>query len=148
MILSDVTTDPIDACEVLSRVGEPQDGAVALFLGIVRNRNEGRPVSGMEYEGYLQMAREQLAAIIAEAAERAGTDRIAAVHRLGALAVGEVSVAIAVSTPHREEAFAASRHVIEEIKKRLPIWKREHYLDRSAEWLEGTVPTAQVGKVG
>ena len=91
----------------------------------------------MEYEGYAEMAREQLAAIVSEAAGRAGSDRIAAVHRLGELAVGEVSVAIAVSTPHRAEAFEAARHVIEEIKKRLPVWKRERYLDGEAEWLDG-----------
>jgi len=146
MIWSEVTTDPIDTAEVLARVGDPEDGAVALFLGIVRNHNDARPVAGMDYEGYAEMAREQLAAIVEEAAGRAGSDRIAAVHRLGTLAVGEVSVAIAASTPHRAEAFDAARYVIEEIKKRLPVWKREHYLDRAAEWLEGRVPAAQCGK--
>ncbi len=147
MIWSDVTSDPIDTARVLERVGDPEDGAVALFLGIVRNHNDARPVSGMDYEGYGEMAREQLAAIVEEAAGRAGSDRIAAVHRLGTLAIGEVSVAIAASTPHRAEAFDAARYVIEEIKKRLPVWKREHYLDRDAEWLEGRVPAAQCGKV-
>lgn len=146
MAWSDVTADSIDTAGVLARVGDPEDGAVALFLGIVRNHNEARPVAGMDYEGYAEMAREQLATIVEEAAERAGSDRIAAVHRLGTLAVGEVSVAIAASTPHRAEAFDAARHVIEEIKKRLPVWKREHYLDRDAEWLDGRVPAAQCGK--
>ena len=146
MVWSEVTSDPVDAAEVLARVGDPEDGAVSLFLGIVRNHNEARPVSGMDYEGYAEMAGEQLAAIVEEAAERAGSDRIAAVHRLGTLGVGEISVAIAASTPHRAEAFDAARYVIEEIKKRLPVWKREHYLDRDAEWLEGRVPVAQGGK--
>lgn len=145
MTSSDITTDPIDPSIVVERVGAPEDGAVALFLGTVRNCNEGRPVGGMEYEGYAEMAREQLAAIVAEAGARAGTDRIAAVHRLGELAVGEVSVAIAVSTPHRAEAFDAARYVIEEIKKRLPVWKRERYLDGEAEWLEGQVPVEAGG---
>ena len=140
MIWSDVTADPIAPASVLERVGAAEDGAVALFMGIVRNANEGRPVRGMEYEGYDDMAREQLAAIVSEAAERADSDRLAAVHRLGELAVGEVSVAIAVSTPHRAEAFDAARYVIEEIKKRLPIWKRERYLDGEAEWLDGHIP--------
>ena len=140
MIWSDITLDPIDPSAIVERVGTPEDGAVALFLGTVRNRNEGRPVGGMEDEGYAEMAREQLAAIVSEAAGRAGSDRIAAVHRLGELAVGEVSVAIAVSTPHRAEAFEAARHVIEEIKKRLPVWKRERYLDGEAEWLDGREP--------
>ena len=146
MVWSEVTSDPVDAAEVLARVGDPEDGAVALFLGIVRNHNEARPVSGMDYEGYAEMAGEQLAAIVEEAAGRAGSDRIAAVHRLGTLGVGEISVAIAASTPHRAEAFDAARYVIEEIKKRLPVWKREHYLDRDAEWLGGRVPVAQAGK--
>ena len=140
MTWSDITTGPIDPSTVLARVGTPCDGAVALFVGTVRNANDGRPVGGMEYEGYAEMAREQLAAIVAEAAVRADSDRVAAVHRLGELAIGETSVAIAVSTPHRAEAFDAARYVIEEIKKRLPVWKREHYLDGEAEWLDGHVP--------
>jgi len=141
---SDVTTGPIDPAAVLKRVGEPRDGAAALFVGMVRNSNEGRPVDGMEYEGYRDMARDQLAAIAAEAAQQAGSDRVAVVHRLGELAVGEVSVAIAVSSPHRAEAFRAARYVIEEIKKRLPIWKRERYLDGEQAWLEGHLPVTGV----
>ena len=143
MVWSDITTESIDPSDVLARVGRPGDGAVAFFAGVVRNENEGRPVSGMEYEGYDQMARKELAAIVAEAAGRAGGGRIAAVHRLGRLAVGEVSVAIAVSAPHRAEAFDAARYIIEELKKRLPVWKREHYLDRDAEWLEGHLPATE-----
>lgn len=143
MVWSDVTGESIEPGAVLARVGRPGDGAIAFFAGVVRNENEGRPVSGMEYEGYDLMAREELAAIVAEAAERAGDCRVAAVHRLGRLGVGEVSVAIAVSAPHRAEAFDAARHIIEELKKRLPVWKREHYLDRDAEWLEGHRPAAE-----
>ncbi len=146
MIRSDVVLDPIDPAAVLARVGDPRDGAVVLFLGIVRNANEGRPVSGMEYDGYIEMAREQLAAIAEEAAGRAGSDRVAVVHRLGTLGIGEVSVAIAASTPHRAQAFDAARHVIEEIKERLPVWKREHYLDREAAWLDGHLPTAAAAR--
>ena len=143
MTWSAITHAPIDADEVLARVGGREDGAVALFLGVVRDSNGGRPVDGMEYEGYAEMAREQLAAIVSEAAERGRIERVAAVHRLGELGVGEVSVAIAASSPHRAEAFDAVRHVIEEIKKRLPVWKREHYLDRRPEWLDGNVPVAR-----
>ena len=146
MTWSDVTFDPIGAADVLDKVSGPEDGAVALFLGVVRNANEGRPVSGMEYEGYAAMAREELSAIVVEAAQRAGSGRVAALHRLGALKVGEASVAIAVSSPHRAPAFDAARHVIEEIKKRLPVWKREHYLDGEPTWLEGqTPPGARAG---
>lgn len=137
---SKITLDPIDPTEALAQVGGPEDGAAVLFLGVVRNANEGRRVSGVEYEGYAEMAREELAAIVGEAAERAGSLRVGAVHRLGDLKVGEVSVAVAVSTPHRAEAFEAARYVMEEVKKRLPVWKRERYLDGEPEWLEGRTP--------
>lgn len=144
---SDVTRDPIDPASALARVGAAEDGAAVLFLGVVRNENEGRPVSGMEYEGYAEMAREQLAAIVAEAARRAGSERVAAVHRLGELEVGETSVAVAVSAPHRAEAFDAARYVIEQVKARLPVWKRERYLDGDPEWLPGRTPSV-AGRAG
>ncbi len=144
---SDVTRDPIDSAAALARVGAAEDGAAVLFLGVVRNENEGRPVSGMEYEGYAEMAREELAAIVAEAARRAGSERVAAVHRLGELEVGETSVAVAVSAPHRAEAFDAARYVIEQVKARLPVWKRERYLDGEPEWLPGRTPSV-AGRAG
>jgi len=137
MVWSDITFEPIEPASVLERVGGPEDGASVLFLGVVRNRNEGRAVSGMEYEAYQAMARRQLAAIGSEAANRTGVRRVAAVHRLGELSAGEGSVAVAASSPHRAEAFDAARRVIEEVKKRLPVWKREHYVDGEPEWLAG-----------
>lgn len=143
MVWSDITFDPIEPAGVLARVGGPEDGASVLFLGVVRNRNEGRSVSGMEYEAYQAMARRQLAAIVSEAASRAGVLRVAAVHRLGELSVGQVSVAVAASSPHRAEAFDAARCVIEEIKKRLPVWKREHYVGGEPEWLGGRAVAAE-----
>ncbi|HLU26520.1 MAG TPA: molybdenum cofactor biosynthesis protein MoaE [Longimicrobiales bacterium] len=135
-----ITREPLDASTVLSRVGAPEDGAVLVFLGTVRNENEGRPVSGMRYEAYEAMAGRVLAAIAAEAAARIGSDRIAVAHRVGELAVGEVSVAIAVSSPHRAEAFDGCRYIIEEVKRRLPVWKEEHYTDGSSAWLDGATP--------
>ncbi|HEX7118574.1 MAG TPA: molybdenum cofactor biosynthesis protein MoaE [Longimicrobiales bacterium] len=135
-----ITTEPLDAARVLAGVGAPEDGAVLLFLGTVRDHNDGRPVAGMRYEAYAEMAERVLAEIAAEAAGRLGTDRVAVAHRIGELRVGEVSVAIAVSSPHRAEAYDASRYVIEEIKKRLPVWKEEHYVEGGARWLEGRVP--------
>ena len=135
-----ITADPIRPEEVLDRVGADEDGAVVLFLGIVRDHNDGRAVSGMEYEAYREMAEEVLDAIAGEVVERWETDRIYVVHRVGALEVGESSVAIAVSTPHRAEAYEASRHVIEEIKARLPVWKREHYVDGERRWVPGRRP--------
>jgi len=132
----------IDTAEVLARVGAPEDGAVLLFLGTVRNHADGETVDGMTYESYERMAAPVLSEIAHEAAEKLGTDRVAVVHRVGELAIGEVSVAIAVSSPHRAQAYDASRYVIEEIKKRLPVWKREHYTDGRSEWVAGVQPVA------
>ncbi len=137
---SALTQEPIDPADVLSRVGHDEDGAAILFLGTVRNHADGRAVDGITYESYEEMAAPVLAEIAGEAAELLGTDRMAVVHRVGELAVGEHSVAIAVSSPHRAQSYEASRYVIEEIKKRLPVWKKEHYTDGREEWVEGTKP--------
>lgn len=142
MIHAAVVHTPIDPVEVLARVGAPEDGAVLLFLGTVRNHADGESVDGMTYEAYERMATPVLTDITREAAAKLGTDRVAVVHRVGDLAIGEVSVAIAVSSPHRAQAYDASRHVIEEIKKRLPVWKREHYVDGRSKWVEGVQPMA------
>jgi molybdopterin synthase catalytic subunit len=136
-----ITREPIGGDSVLPLVGRDEDGAVTLFLGVVRNTNDGRPVSGMHYDAYVEMAEAVLREIVREAEARSG-GRVVAVHRIGDLAIGEVSVAIAVSTPHRAQSFDACRYVIEEIKKRLPVWKREHYTDGDAAWLEGHTPEA------
>lgn len=135
-----VTTEPLDPTAILDMVGAEEDGAVLLFLGIVRDHNDGRRVSGMRYDAYVPMAEKVLGEIAAEAAARLGTDRIVVAHRIGELQIGEASVAIAVSSPHRAVAYEASRYVIEEIKKRLPVWKEEHYIEGDARWLDGQVP--------
>ena len=140
-----VSTEVIYAVDVLARVGSEQDGASLLFLGVVRNHADERPVSGMRYDAYEEMASEVLRAIAEEAAQTLGTDRVAVVHRFGELAVGEVSVAVAVSSPHRAESYEASRYVIEEIKKRLPVWKKEHYTDGESTWVEGQIPPVTTG---
>ncbi|NNK63716.1 MAG: molybdenum cofactor biosynthesis protein MoaE [Gemmatimonadetes bacterium] len=132
--------EPIDPAGALARVGSDDDGAVVLFVGIVRNHAEGRSVSGMTYEAYTSMAASELAALASEAAERWQTDRIAVVHRTGALTLGEPSVAIALSTPHRAEGYEASRWIIEAIKERLPIWKHEHFVDGESRWVPGRTP--------
>jgi molybdopterin synthase catalytic subunit len=142
---SAVGPDPIDPAGVLARVGDREDGAALLFLGVVRDHADGRFVDGMRYDAYVEMADEVLAGIVREASERLGTPRVAVVHRTGELHVGEVSVAIAVSSPHRAESYDASRYVIEEIKKRLPVWKKEHYVDGEDAWVEGTVPPGTAG---
>lgn len=146
MIWTQVGPDPIDPAAVLGRVGSASDGAVILFVGTVRNYADGRAVSGMTYEAYTAMAAAVLREIAEETAARYETDRVAVVHRIGALTIGEPSVAIAVSTPHRAEAYAASRQVIEQIKERLPVWKHEHYLDGDSRWVAGRVPPVGGGE--
>jgi len=133
-----VSPDPIDGAALLARLADHGHGAALLFVGTVREHADGRPVSGMRYEAYVEMAEPVLAEIAAEAAEMLGTGAVAVVHRIGALGLGEASVAIAVASAHRAPAYAANRHVIEEIKKRLPIWKHEHYTDGETAWVEGT----------
>jgi molybdopterin synthase catalytic subunit len=128
--------DPIDANALLRRVSNRSNGAVLLFLGVVRDVNDGRAVTGIEYSAYAPMAERELADIASEAARQFGTTDIAIEHRLGELALAEVSVGIAVAHPHRGEAYAASRWVIEELKRRVPVWKREHYADGTREWVD------------
>jgi adenylyltransferase/sulfurtransferase len=135
MQAAEITHAAIEPASVLDLVSAASVGATVLFLGTVRNSNDGRDVSGVQYDCYEAMAHEVLAAIVAEAAERWGLEHVAAVHRVGSLAVGEVSVAIAVSAPHRGEAYDASRYVIEQIKARLPVWKQEHYVTGTPRWL-------------
>jgi molybdopterin synthase catalytic subunit len=137
-----IVREPIDPAQVMTLMGADQDGASLLFLGVVRDHNDGRSVAGVQYDAYEEMAEQVLSEIVDEAARAAGTDRVAAVHRIGELRIGEVSVAIAVSSPHRAEAYDASRYIIEEIKKRLPVWKKEHYSDGANEWVEGQTSKA------
>ncbi len=140
MAFAAVVRDPIDPAEVLARVGADEDGAGLLFVGVVRDHNEGRSVGGVRYDAYEEMAVGVLTEIADEAAEVLGSDHIAVVHRVGDLAVGDVSVAIAVSSPHRAQAYESSRFIIEEIKKRLPVWKKERYSDGVEEWVAGATP--------
>ena len=135
-----ITHSPIEPESVLQQVGAAGDGAVVLFLGTVRDTSGGQAVTGMQYDAYEAMAREVLEAIVVEAAEQWGVEHLVAVHRVGHLSVGEVSAAIAGSSPHRAEAYAASRQVIEQIKLRLPVWKQEHYATGDARWVPGAVP--------
>jgi molybdopterin synthase catalytic subunit len=136
--LASLVRAPIDAISIVRSVSNPDNGAVLLFLGAVRQVNEGRAVTGIDYAAYEAMAMRELQAIVAEGAAKFGTDDITVQHRLGALAVEDVSVAIAVGHAHRDAAYAASRWVIEELKRRVPIWKREHYTDGTREWVDPT----------
>ena len=136
--LASLVREPIDSMAVIRAVSSRANGAVLLFLGAVRHVNDGRDVTGIDYAAYEAMAQRELNAIVAEGAARFGTRDVAIVHRLGELSVEDVSVAIAVGHPHRDTAYALSRWVIEELKRRVPIWKREHYVDGTREWVDPT----------
>lgn len=135
---SGITASSIDTAALLNEVIHPSCGAIALFLGSVRNVHEGRAVLRMEYSAYVPMAEKLLHVIVREAVERYPPSRIAVRHRLGLLELGDVSVAIAVAHPRRAPAFDAARYIIEELKKRVPIWKLEHYADGTREWVDPT----------
>ncbi len=117
---------------------EHASGALLLFVGTVRENNDGRPVTGMSYTAHESMAERLLADIESETCARFDICSCRILHRLGALALGDASVVIAVRSAHRAAAFEASRYAIEELKKRAPIWKQEHYSDGDSAYLEGT----------
>jgi molybdopterin synthase catalytic subunit len=114
----------VDEC--LSAVQSPEMGGIALFLGVVRDHNQGRDVSLLEYQAYAAMAEKELRAIADEIEREIPGARLACLHRTGALAVGDVAVICAAAAPHRGEAFSACRELIDRLKARVPIWKREH----------------------
>ena len=126
---------PIDANEAIRAVSHPGAGGIATFLGVVRETNEGRRVLRLEYEAYASMAEKELARIASEIVAEADGVRVAALHRVGMLEIGDVAVVCAASAPHREEAFVAARKLIDRIKARVPIWKREHYADGDTQWV-------------
>jgi molybdopterin synthase catalytic subunit len=134
----------LEPAAVLAEVASVANGASILFVGTVREMNEGRAVNGIEYAAYESMAVRELDTIVAEAASRFDTDDIVVEHRIGRLELGEASVAIAVAHPHRAEAYDASRFIIEELKRRVPIWKREEYVDGTREWVDPDAVRAQV----
>src|SRR6185312_1670941 len=133
-----IVDDVIDVETLLSEGERDSNGASVIFIGTVRDQNNGRPVTGIEYACYGPMAARELASICTEASERFATVDIVVEHRVGHLFVGEASVVIAVAHARRASAYEASRHIIEQIKRRLPIWKREEYTDGTREWVDPT----------
>ncbi len=131
-----ITEHPLRPDELLSMVSRSSHGAQTLFLGVVRDHHEGRAVRAVTYDCFRPLAEKTLAAIASEAAAR-WKAAVACAHRVGTLELGEASVAIAVGCEHRAEAYEASRFVIEEIKRRLPVWKKEHYEGGDSAWLPG-----------
>ena len=137
MLRCHVTPQPIDAQAVIAGMEEPAAGAVAAFVGLVRcSSRSGREgsVERLEYEAYVPMAERVIQEILLEAESKFGILHGVVEHRIGVLSVGDVAVAVAVATPHRAAAFDACRYVIEELKQRAPIWKREVFQD-GAEWV-------------
>ncbi len=134
-----VTAEPIRIDELLAEVESDSSGAVVVFVGRVRNHSGGKRVVRMRYEAYASMATTEMEKIAEELGKRWPIAKAAMVHRTGELAVGEVSVAIAVSSAHRQEAFAACKYAIDELKQRVPIWKKE-FFEGDAAWVEGIVP--------
>ena len=133
-----IVTRVIDPATIIAEVGSAAFGATSVFLGTVRDTNDGRRVSAIDYSAYTTMAESEMAQILAEAEERFGVTSIVVEHRVGALALGDTSVAIAAAHAHRAPAIECTRFVIEEIKKRVPIWKLEHYVDGGREWVDPT----------
>ena len=122
-----IVAEPIDPAALDRAVRDARAGAVVTFVGTTRNENAGRRVRRLEYEAFATMAVKEMRALAAEATRRWGLRKVAMVHRIGVVPVGEASVAIAVSAGHRGEAFEACRWLIDRLKEIVPIWKKEHY---------------------
>lgn len=135
-----LTAAPIDSAELIARVSSPAAGAVVLFLGTVRELTAGRQTLRLHYDCYPEMAERKLAELEAEAIGRWSLVGTAVVHRLGRLELGEASVAVAVSSAHRDAAFEAGRWLIDTLKEVVPVWKQEHWADGSTEWVHPGLP--------
>jgi len=135
-----LTHDPIDTEDLLRAVTSPQAGAVVLFLGTVREMTAGRQTVALDYECYPEMAERKMAELEAQAQERWPIVKCAIVHRLGHLKLGEASVAVAVSTAHRDAAFEAGKWLIDTLKQVVPVWKKENWADGGSEWVHPGLP--------
>jgi molybdopterin synthase catalytic subunit len=142
VIRSSIVTGPIDPAGLLAEVAGAGNGATAVFVGTVRSTNDGREVSGIEYSAYRSMAEREMTAILDEAARDHAISSAVIEHRIGVLAVGEISIAVVVASPHRRAAIDAMSAIVEETKRRVPVWKLEHYVDGTREWVgaSGEVP--------
>jgi molybdopterin synthase catalytic subunit len=130
-----LTHNPIEPAALLQTVMQRDCGGVVLFLGTVRDLTDGRVTTALEYEAYAGMAEKELGDIAEQARERWPIGAVAVAHRLGKLDIMDIAVGVAVSCPHRSDAFEAARYIIDEVKKRAPIWKRDHTPDGTAVWV-------------
>jgi molybdopterin synthase catalytic subunit len=135
MIRAAIVSEPLDINRLTREATLDSCGAIAVFLGIVRATNDGRAVTGIEYSSYDAMAQREMTTILGEATEQFGIEAGVIEHRIGELAVGDASVAVVVAHAHRGRAMDALRYVIDETKKRAPVWKLEHYVDGTREWV-------------
>ena len=131
-----VTPDPLRPDEAISAVENPAAGAINVFLGVVRNNNLGRSVHYLDYEAYPSMAEKVMREIAEEAKNRFGFEDVAVLHRTGRLEIGETSLLIAVSCGHRAKSFEGGKWLVDEVKKRVPVWKKEVWSDGES-WIEG-----------
>ena len=129
-----VTTDPLDVFAHEKAVADPAAGAVVVFQGVVRDHDDGRPVTALEYEAH-PSAQDLLATVAAEVAADPAVYAVAVSHRVGRLAIGDVALVAAVSTAHRAAGFAACARLVDEVKARLPVWKRQVFADGTDEWV-------------
>jgi len=144
MIRCAIVTMPIDPAALLTEVTTPATGASTLFVGTVRDLNEGRAVTGIEYSAYTAMAVEEMERIAREASLQFDGVRVAVEHRVGLLVLQEISVAIAVAHARRAPAIDAGRFIIEELKRRVPVWKQEQYVDGERAWVDPTATRVPV----
>ncbi|MCL7959727.1 MAG: molybdenum cofactor biosynthesis protein MoaE [marine benthic group bacterium] len=140
VLVAEVTRDELDGADLLRRLGTRSDGAVLVFEGRVRDHNAGREVVALHYDAYREMADDVLREIASEALQESGASAIGVRHRVGSLVPPAVSLVVAVAAAHRRPAYEASSYVIEELKRRLPLWKREEYADGTHRWLGGQTP--------
>lgn len=131
----DIVEQEISIDESIESVRDNSCGAIVVFIGTVRNEEEGKRVKKLEYEAYDEMAKRRMEEIVNSARKRWGLKKVRLVHRKGVLKPGEVSVLVAVSSPHRKEAFEACRFIIDSVKREVPIWKKERFADKTERWV-------------
>ena len=137
-VLVRISADPLDVDDALSFVGDPGAGGTCVFVGTVRDSSPAGEVTGLQYEAWEELAEARLRDVASELFERWPVRRVAILHRTGDLAIGEASVVVACSAPHRGEAFDACRHGIERLKEDVPIWKKEALVSGETQWVMGS----------